>query len=53
MNKSFWFKLKFIMKRVNDRNQVSDIGSQIFPLKDINYAKYVAHIIIPEIDKLE
>ena len=61
LNKSFGFKptsrkdhFEFIMKGVNDRNQVFDIGSKVFPLNDINsYEEYVVQIIIPEIDNEE
>ena len=61
LNKSFAFKpssrkdhFEFIMKGVNDRNQVFDIGSKVFPLNDINsYEEYVVQIIVPEIDNEE
>ena len=60
-NKSFGFKptsrkdhFEFIMKGVNDRNQVFDIGSKIFPLTDINsYEEYIVQIVVPEIDNEE
>ena len=61
LNKTFGFKptsrkdhFEFIMKGVNDRNQVFDIGSKVFPLNDINsYEEYIVQIIIPEIDNEE
>ena len=61
LNKSFSFKptsrkdhFEFIMKGVNDRNQVFDIGSKVFPLNDINsYEEYIVQIIVPEIDNEE
>ena len=60
-NKSFGFKptsrkdhFEFIMKGVNDRNQVFDIGSKVFPLTDINsYEEYIVQIVVPEIDNEE
>ena len=43
LNKSFSLKPKsrkdrfeFIMKGVNDKNQIVDIGSKVFPLNDVN-----------------
>ena len=61
LKKSFAFKptsrkdhFEFIMKGVNDRNQVFDIGSKVFSLTDINsYEEYVVQIIIPEIENEE
>ena len=61
LNKTFGFKptsrkdhFEFIMKGVNDRNQVFDIGSKIFPLTDINsYEEYIVQIVVPEIDNEE
>ena len=61
LNKSFAFKpssrkdhFEFIMKGVNDRNQVFDIGSKIFPLTDINsYEEYAVEIVVPEIENEE
>ena len=60
-NKSFGFKptsrkdhFEFIMKGVNDRNKVFDIGSKVFPLTDINsYEEYIVQIVVPEIDNEE
>ena len=61
LNKSFSFKPKsrkdrfeFIMKGVNDKNQIFDIGSKIFPLNDVNsYEEYIVQIVVPEIDNEE
>ena len=61
LNKTFGFKptsrkdhFEFIMKGVNDRNQVFDIGSKVFPLTDINsYEEYIVQITVPEIDNEE
>ena len=61
INKSFEFKptsrkdhFEFIMKGVNDRNQVFNIGSKVFPLTDINsYEEYIVKIVVPEIDNEE
>ena len=61
LNKSFGFKptsrkdhFEFIMKGVNDRNQVFDIGSKVFALTDINsYEEYIVQIVVPEIDNEE
>ena len=61
LNKSFGFKptsrkdhFEFIMKGVNDRNQVFDIGSKVFPLTDVNsYEEYIVQIVVPEIDNEE
>ena len=61
LNKSFAFKpqsrkdhFEFIMKGVNDRNQVFDIGSKVFPLNDVNsHEEYVVEIVVPEIDNEE
>ena len=58
LNKKFEFKptsrkdhFEFIMKGVNDRNQIFDIGSKVFPLDDVNsQEEYSVQIIIPEID---
>ena len=57
-NKKFEFKPKsrndhfeFIMKGVNDKGQIFDIGNKIFQLKDVNsQEEYSVQIIIPEID---
>ena len=61
LNKSFGFKptsrkdhFEFIMKGVNDRNQVFDIGSKVFSLTDINsYEEYIVQIVVPEIENEE
>ena len=61
LNKSFSFKPKsrkdrfeFIMKGVNDKNQIFDIGSKVFPLNDVNsYEEYIVQINVPEIDNEE
>ena len=61
LNKTFGFKptsrkdhFEFIMKGVNDRNQVFDIGSKVFALTDINsYEEYIVQIVVPEIDNEE
>ena len=58
LNRSFAFKpvsrkdhFEFIMKGVNDRNQVFDIGSKVFPLNDvISHEEYMVEIVVPEID---
>ena len=60
-NKSFEFKPKsrkdhfeFVMKGINDRNKVFDIGSKVFPLTEVNsYEEYIVQIVIPEIDNEE
>ena len=61
LNRGFEFKPKsrkdhfeFIMRGVNDKNQVFDIGSKVFPLTDINsHEEYDVQIIVPEIDNEE
>ena len=61
LKKSFGFKptsrkdhFEFIMKGINDRNQVFDIGSKVFPLNEINsHEEYIVEIVIPEIDNEE
>ena len=61
LNKSFEFKptsrkdhFEFIMKGVNDKNQIFDIGSKVFPLTDINsQEEYIVQIVVPEIDNEE
>ena len=61
LNKFFSFKPKlrkhrfeFIMKGVNDKNQIFDIGSKVFPLNDVNsYEEYTVLIVVPEIDNEE
>ena len=60
-NKSFGFKptsrkdhFEFIMKGVNDRNQIFDIGSKVFPLTEVtSHEEYIVQIVIPEIDNEE
>ena len=57
-HKSFEFKpesrkdhFEFIMKGINDKNQIFDIGSKVFPLTEVNsYEEYLVQILIPEID---
>ena len=61
LNRGFEFKPKsrkdhfeFIMKGVNDRNQVFDIGSKVFSLVEVNsHEEYDVQIIVPEIDNEE
>ena len=61
LNRSFAFKptsrkdhFEFIMKGVNDRNQVFDIGSKVFSLNEVNsHEEYMVEIVIPEIDNEE
>ena len=61
LNKSFEFKptsrkdhFEFIMKGINDRNQMFDIGSKIFPLSDVNsHEEYLIQIVVPELDNEE
>ena len=61
LSQSFGFKptsrkdhFEFIMKGVNDRNQVFDIGSKVFPLTEVNsYEEYIVQIVVPEIDNEE
>ena len=56
--KSFSFKpisrkdhFKFIIKCVNEKDQIFDIGSKIFPLDDIgSQEEYLVQIVIPEMD---
>ena len=58
LKKSFSFKptsrkdnFEFIMRGVNENNQIFDIGSKVFPLNDItSHEEYLVQIIIPEID---
>ena len=60
-NKTFEFKptsrkdhFEFIMKGINDRNQVFDIGSKVFPLTEINsHEEYLVQIVVPEIENEE
>ena len=61
LHKKFEFKPKsrkdhfeFIMKGINDRDQIFDIGNKVFCLDDINsQEEYSIQIIIPEIDDEE
>ena len=61
LNKTFGFKptsrkdhFEFIMKGINDRNQVFDIGSKVFPFTDVNsQEEYLVKIEVPEIDNEE
>ena len=42
---------KFIIKCVNEKDQIFDIGSKIFPLDDIgSQEEYLVQIVIPEMD---
>ena len=60
-NKKFEFKPKsrkdhfeFIMKGINDRDQIFDIGNKIFSLDDVDsQEEYSIQIIIPEINDKE
>ena len=60
-HKTFEFKptsrkdhFEFIMKGVNERNQIFDIGSKVFPLNDVTLAEeYLVQIVVPEIDNEE
>jgi hypothetical protein len=60
-HKTFEFKptsrkdhFEFIMKGVNERNQIFDIGSKVFPLNDVTSAEeYLVQIVVPEIDNEE
>ena len=57
-HQSFKFKpisrkdhFEFIMKGVNDKNRIFDIGSKVFPLNDVNsHEEYFINIVVPEID---
>ena len=59
LKKTFSFKptsrkdhFEFIMKGVNEKDEVFDIGSKVFPLDDINsQEEYLVQIVIPEMDK--
>ena len=59
LNKSFSFKpisrkdhFEFIMKGVNEKDEVFDIGSKVFPLDDINsQEEFLVQIVIPEMDR--
>ena len=61
IKKGFEFKptsrkdhFEFIMQGVNEKNQVFDIGSKVFPFTDINsHEEYIVQIIVPEIDNDE
>ena len=45
---------EFIMRGVNEKDQVFDIGSKVFPLDDINsQEEYLVQIVIPEMDNSE
>ena len=56
LKKSFSFKptsrkdhFEFIMKGINEKDQIFDIGSKVFPLNDIaSQEEYLVQIIIPE-----
>ena len=57
-NQTFEFKptsrkdhFEFIMKGVNEKDQIFDIGSRVFPLNDIvSQEEYLVQIMIPEMD---
>ena len=58
LNRTFQFKptsrkdhFEFVLQGINDRNQVFDIGSRVFPLDEIDsQEEYLVQIIIPEMD---
>jgi hypothetical protein len=58
VNQKFEFKptsrrdhFEFIMKKIDDQNQESDIGSKVFPLDEItSQEEYIVQITIPEIE---
>ena len=58
LKKTFSFKptsrkdhFEFIMKGLNEKDQIFDIGSKVFPLDDIgSQEEYLVQIIIPEMD---
>ena len=60
-NKTFEFKptsrkdhFEFIMKGINDRNQIFDIGSKVFPLTEVSsQEEYLVQIVVPEIENEE
>lgn len=60
-HKTFEFKptsrkdhFEFIMKGINERNQIFDIGSKVFPLTDISSnEQYLVQIVVPEIENEE
>ena len=60
-NKTFEFKptsrkdhFEFIMKGINERNQIFDIGSKVFPLNEISsHEEYLVQIVVPEIENEE
>ena len=60
-NKTFEFKptsrkdhFEFVMKGINDRNQIFDIGSKVFPLTEVNsHEEYLVQIVVPEIENEE
>ena len=61
LKKTFSFKptsrkdhFEFIMKGLNEKDQIFDIGSKVFPLDDIgSQEEYLVQIIIPEMDNRE
>ena len=61
VNEKFEFKptsrrdhFEFIMKKIDDQNQESDIGSKLFPLGEItSQEEYIVQITIPEIEDEE
>ena len=61
LKKTFSFKptsrkdhFEFIMKGLNEKDQIFDIGSKVFPLDDIgSQEEYLVQIIIPEMDNPE
>ena len=61
LNKKFEFKptsrkdhFEFIMKGINNRDQIFDIGSRVFPLDNVDsQEEYLVQIIIPEVDSPE
>ena len=60
-NKTFEFKptsrkdhFEFVMKGINERNQIFDIGSKVFPLTEVtSHEEYLVQIVVPEIDNEE
>ena len=58
LNKKFEFKptsrkdhFEFIMKGINNRDQIFDIGSRVFPLDNVeSQEEYLVQIIIPEVE---
>ena len=59
LKKTFSFKptsrkdhFEFIMKGVNEKDEIFDIGSKVFPLDDISsQEEYLVQIVIPEMGK--